>query len=221
MCLSCAQSKSSNNTQILGDFGIRRRGPASPDQALCAKTQSAQTRKIEASQTRSAKKLNADAHREHVAALQGKDPFFSHSLARVRLPKRQAGSGLAEGGSGLAQPLDTTIQVDGATSTRRGHSCPHRGVSRHAILLETSIPSFDRLPRQSRRSLRFTHMLEPPHLTHTKTPLWWKILGPLWTLIAPRRRFNALFCTSTQRSKTCCHTSFWCSSSSCWVSASS
>ena len=95
------------------------------------------------------------------------------------------------------------------------------GVLRFAILLRTSMPSFDGLPGQSRRSLRFTHMLEPPHLTHTKTLLWWKILCPVWTFMAPRRGCKAHSCTSSPLSKTACHASFWGSSSSYWVSASS
>ena len=67
------QKKKQNNW---GDFGVRRRGPTSPGQPLCAETASAQSRKISAGQTRAAKKLNADApHREHVAAPEGKGPF--------------------------------------------------------------------------------------------------------------------------------------------------
>ena len=63
---------------------------------------------------------------------------------------------------------------------------PRKKGSRFAILLRTSIPNFDGLPRQSRRSFPFTLMKKLPHLTHIRTPLWWKILCALWTLIAPR-----------------------------------
>ena len=108
----------------------------------------------------------------------------------------------SEGGSGLAQPLDTITLVDGATSTRRGHFCPGRGVSRHAILLRTSTPSFDRMPRQ-RRLCGGTS---------------WASCG---RSSLPGADSTRCFAPQTPRSKTACHPSFWCSSSSYWVSASS
>ena len=82
-----------------------------------------------------------------------------------------AGSGMAQVDPSHAQTLTATIPVGGATSTGRGHSWPRRQVSRVPILLGTSIPSFDGFPGQSRRSLRLTHMLYPPQLTQTTTPL--------------------------------------------------
>ena len=76
----------------------------------------------------------------------GKGPFSLQTFARVHPPdSARGGSGMAQGGPGHAET--------------RLHSCPGRGVSRLAILSRTSIPRFDRLPGQSRRSLWFTHML--------------------------------------------------------------
>ena len=109
------------------------------------------------------------ASRGKVAPPEGKGPFSGHDARWL----------------GLAQTLATTVQtVDGAPSTERGHSWPGRGVSRFATLSRTSMPSFEGFPGQSRRSFRFTHVLYPAHLTQTTTPPWWKILCPMWTLIA-------------------------------------
>ena len=132
------------------------------------------------------------ALRGNAAPTEGKGPSsLPKPSPESTHPHRHAGSGMAQGG-----PLATTIPVGGATSTERGHSCLGRGVSRFALLLRTSIPSFGGLPGQSRRSLRFTHS------THTMTPLWWKILCPVWTLIAPRLGCRALVCTSSPLSET-------------------
>ena len=108
-----------------------------------------------------------------------------------------------------------------APRRRRGPplTWPRRFAVRHS--LEYLHAQLRRVPRQSRRSFRLTHMLYHPHLMQTMALPWWKILCSSWTLITPKRGCKALFCTSSPLPKTACHTSFWRSSSSYLVSASS
>ena len=90
-------------------------------------------------------------------------------------------------------------------------------------------PSFDGPPSKLRRVPRAIaaqravdpHAAALPPSTRTETSLWWKDPVPLVDAHRSRCGCKALFCTSSPMSKTACHTSFWGSSSSFWVSASS
>ena len=139
----------------------------------------------------------------HTGATSHQQREKDHSLPK---PSPESTHPLRHAGSGMAQSGPHHAPVSGATSTQKGHPCPGRGVSRFLILLRTSMPSFDGLPRQSRRSLRFTHMLYLPHLTHD---------APVVENYVPFCGRSSLpGAGSSPLSKTACHTSFWCSSSS-------
>ena len=134
-------------------------------------------------------------------------------------PERHAGSGMAQCGPGRARNLATTIPERNATSTERSHSWPGRGVSRIAILLKISMPSFDGFPGQARRSFRFTHILQPPHLSR-------KHDAPVKEDSMPHvdahgsQALQSTLSNSSPFSNAACQTSPWGSSSSYWSSAS-
>ena len=100
----------------------------------------------------------------------GKGPVLSPP--KCTHPQRHAGSGMAQGGPGHAQTLVLTVPVGGAVDGERS-LLPCEDLHTQFRLVARTIAS------------RFTHVLWPPHLTHTMTSCG--------TLIAPRRECRAFF----------------------------
>ena len=96
-----------------------------------------------------------------VAPTEGKRPFSLPAPSPEFHPPA-APCGIGQGPKLPGVTLRHSPQPSRLAAPRRQReaiSCSRRGVSRFAIPLRTSTPSFDGLPRQSRRSLRFTHTL--------------------------------------------------------------
>ena len=153
---------------MLKIFDSETKDPTNTGQVLCTLCRERAERTASRPRTAKTQKGALRTNTPHPGATSHRRRERAHSLPFPSLPKpslqsthhqRHAGSGTAQGDPSRAQTLATTIPVGGATSTKRGSSCPSRGVSRFAILLRTSIPSFDGLPGQSRRNLRLDHML--------------------------------------------------------------
>ena len=91
----------------------------------------------------------------------------------------------------------------------------HNGVATLGLAEEFRGSPFSRGPPcrastgQSRRSLRFIHILNLPLLTHTIGPVWWKMLCPIWTLIAQPRKKGTRYHFISRFERRLPHIVFW------------